>query len=280
MKQHLIALDLDGTLLTNEHKITPRTQEILLQLKNKGHIVVIVTGRPFHSSYCYYQQLQLTTPLINHNGALMHTPNDPSQQILHETLDFSLTKRVLQDLERNFDLIALSAERLHEVYLQKTSPIFEKLYSFGSPKMIHGRILDHLSEAPTSLLLHTKDDETDKINAYLKEEYATHIEHRCWGMPTTIVELTKQGINKAHTLAKVAKMFQIDRQQIIAFGDQDNDLEMLQYAGTGVAMENAHPALKTIANKITGSNEEEGVAKFLEDAFSHILEEKTLSKRV
>lgn len=272
MKRYLIALDLDGTLLTNEHKITPRTEKVLLKLKNQGHIIVIATGRPFHSSYCYYQQLQLTTPLINHNGALMHTPGDLSQQFFHETLDFSLAKKIIQDLEKNFDLVALSAERLQEVYLQKTSPIFEQLYRFGTPKMIQGRILDQLSQAPTSLLLHTKDYETDEINAYLEKKYATHIEHRCWGMPTTIIELTKRGINKANTLAKVAKMFQIDRQQIIAFGDQDNDLEMIQYAGMGVAMANAYSGLKAVANSITLSNEDEGVAKFLEEAFYPILQ--------
>lgn len=270
MKQHLIALDLDGTLLTENHKITIRTKKIIKQLQNDGHIVVIATGRPFHSSEPYYHELNLTTPIINHNGAYMHTPTNNNARVIHEKLDREITLSILQALNKNFDLLALSAERINEVYLQKTSPIFDMLYGFGSPKIISGNIYNKMVDAPVSILLHTKENETKAIHTFLGEQYGDYIEHRCWGMPTTIIEITKKGINKATTLQTLAKQYDVPPERIMAFGDQDNDLEMLAFAGIGVAVANADPAVKSVANYITDSNENDGVANFLEKYFSKV----------
>lgn len=72
--QHLIALDLDGTLLTNEKTISPTTKRVLEKAKQEGHIVMIATGRPYRSSAMYYSELDLSTPIVNFNGALVHHP--------------------------------------------------------------------------------------------------------------------------------------------------------------------------------------------------------------
>lgn len=73
-EKHLIVLDLDGTLLTDNKTISPRTKQTLLKLKENGHDVMIATGRPFRSSELYYRELGLTTPIVNFNGAFVHHP--------------------------------------------------------------------------------------------------------------------------------------------------------------------------------------------------------------
>lgn len=73
-EKHLIVLDLDGTLLTDNKTISPRTKQTLLKLKENGHEVMIATGRPFRSSELYYRELGLTTPIVNFNGAFVHHP--------------------------------------------------------------------------------------------------------------------------------------------------------------------------------------------------------------
>src|SRR5699024_1999493 len=88
---------------------------------------------------------------------------------------------------------------------------------------------------------------------------------RNWGAPWNIVEIVKKGINKAVGLHKLAHYYHIPQEQIIAFGDGDNDLEMIDYAGVGVAMENGIDELKHIANYVTNTNEASGVAGFLEE---------------
>ena len=83
-----------------------------------------------------------------------------------------------------------------------------------------------------------------------------------------MIEIVKSGLNKAVGIQKVANYLNIPKDRIVAFGDEDNDLEMIDYAGTGVAMGNAISPLKTIANAITLSNEEDGIAIFLEEKFN------------
>src|SRR5699024_4594260 len=94
--------------------------------------------------------------------------------------------------------------------------------------------------------------------------YVEFIEHRNWGAPLNIIEITKKGIHKAIGLQKIAQYYGIPQNRIIAFGDEDNDLEMIDYAWVGVAMENGIDALKSIAKHVTTTNEQNGVGLFLE----------------
>ncbi|WP_143521294.1 HAD-IIB family hydrolase, partial [Pseudomonas sp. 2995-1] len=88
----------------------------------------------------------------------------------------------------------------------------------------------------------------------LKDAHAEVIEQRSWGAPWHIIEIIKAGIHKAVGIKEVSKFYQIPQDRIIAFGDEDNDLEMLEYAGCGVAMANAIDELKIVADKQTNTN--------------------------
>ena len=88
MNKKLIALDLDGTTLNNRSEISVRTQNVLTTLRNAGHIVSIVTGRPYRNSKQFYTQLGMETPIVNFNGALCHLPNQLNwESQYHKTLD-------------------------------------------------------------------------------------------------------------------------------------------------------------------------------------------------
>lgn len=125
-----------------------------------------------------------------------------------------------------------------------------------------------LRDEPTSMLIHAAKEDVPSIRSYLSDVHAEVIDHRRWGTPWHIIEIIKAGLNKAAGMKKVADAYGIPKERIIAFGDEDNDLEMIEYAGTGVAMGNAIPALKTIANEITLSNTEDGIGIFLEEALN------------
>src|SRR5690606_41588100 len=86
-KQHLIALDLDGTLLKDDKTISTKTKATLEKAKKAGHAIMIATGRPYRSSSMYYQELGLTTPIVNFNGAFVHHPLDQNWGVYHDTLD-------------------------------------------------------------------------------------------------------------------------------------------------------------------------------------------------
>lgn len=83
-----------------------------------------------------------------------------------------------------------------------------------------------------------------------------------------MIEIIKHGMNKAVGLKKISDYYQVPRERIIAFGDEDNDLEMLRFAGCGVAMENGTDEVKQATDRVTGSNEADGIASFLTSYFS------------
>jgi len=122
-----------------------------------------------------------------------------------------------------------------------------------------------LKEDPTSMLIFPEESHVQTLRNHLTEYHAELIEHRVWAAPWNIIEIVKKGMNKAVGLKKVAQHYNIPKERIIAFGDEDNDMEMIDFAGVGVAMGNAIEPLKNIATHVTKTNEEDGIAEFLEE---------------
>ncbi|MCK1996426.1 Cof-type HAD-IIB family hydrolase [Psychrobacillus psychrodurans] len=262
MKQHLIVLDLDGTLLTDEKVISAKTKNILQQAKNEGHEVMIATGRPYRSSEMYYKELGLSTPIVNFNGAFVHHPRNSSWKTLHTPIDLKVVKQVVEAVE-SYSIKNMLAEVLDDVYLHYHDEKILSAFSLGNPQVTTGDLKSLLKTDPTSLLIHAEEDSVDLVRQHLRDVHAEVIDHRRWGAPWDVIEIVKHGLNKAVGLSHVSEFLNIPQERIIAFGDEDNDLEMIEYAGVGVAMGNAISPLKTIANEVTLSNNEDGIAELL-----------------
>jgi hypothetical protein len=266
MKKHMIALDLDGTLLTDEKKISPRTKAVLEAAKADGHILVISTGRPHRASINYYHELGLTTPMVNFNGALIHHPTNRNWDALHNPMPIRTAHKIIEACY-DLDVRNILAEVLDDVYLDSYD---SRLVGFfdevkHDPPYIVGSLKQKLEEDPTSILIYPEDEKLNELKQHLDDYHAEVIEHRKWGAPWNVIEIIKKGMNKAVGLHKVAHYFDIPEDRIIAFGDEDNDLEMIDYAGVGVAMGNAIDELKGIAKHVTKTNEEDGIGVFLEE---------------
>lgn len=266
MKKHMIALDLDGTLLTDDKKISARTKQVLFKAKEEGHIVVISTGRPHRASINYYYELGLDTPMVNFNGALIHHPQNRNWDALHTPMPIRTAHKIIEacyDLRVNNIL----AEVLDDVYIDsfdsKLIGFFDEIED-EAPYVI-GNLKQKLEEDPTSILVYPEEEQVQQLRSHLDDYHAEVIEHRKWGAPWNVIEIIKKGMNKAVGLQKIAHYFDIPKDQIIAFGDEDNDLEMIDYAGVGVAMGNAIDELKSLAKHVTATNEEDGIGAFLEE---------------
>ena len=264
MKQHLIVLDLDGTLLTDDKTISHTTKLTLQKAKDEGHQVMIATGRPFRASELYYQELGLTTPIVNFNGAFVHHPFNTNWQTFHQPIDLSVVHDVVSSIHA-YEYENLLAEIKDDVYIHREDDWMSPLYAMGNPLVRIGDLRDTLPADPTSLLISANEINVPIIRNHLQAVHAEVIEHRRWGAPFPLIEIVKKGLNKAVGIDLVAKELGIPRERIIAFGDEDNDLEMLEYAGVGVAMGNAIDCVKNIANEITLSNEENGIAVILQE---------------
>ncbi|RHW43189.1 HAD family phosphatase [Neobacillus notoginsengisoli] len=266
-EKHLIALDLDGTLLTDDKVISEKTKGVLMKAKEQGHVVMISTGRPYRSSEPYYHELKLETPIVNFNGAFVHHPMDSNWGVYHSPLDIKVAKDIVEAC-RSFTLHNIIAEIMDDVYFHYHDEKLLDIFSFGNPKITSGDLADYLQDSPTAMLIHTDEEHVKTIRGHLSDVHAEVIDHRRWADPWHVIEIVRSGIHKAVGVKRVADYYGIPTERIIAFGDEDNDLEMIEYAGRGVAMGNAISQLKSLANDITLTNEEDGIGVYLEEALN------------
>lgn len=269
MNKKLIAIDLDGTTLNNNSILTIETEQTLKKLTEQGHIVAIATGRPFRTSSQYYEQLNLKTPIVNFNGAWCHHPTNRTWEYgYHKSLDRNVALSFLPLNE--FPVVRLlSAESKDNIYVDRLG---EETYSNGpsiqkfKPKFFTA---ENLIENPTTVNVFTDFEKNlpfilDKI----LDDYNNIIKIRTWGGLSPALEIVSKGIQKAMGIEKIAQSYNIPRRDIIAFGDEANDYEMIQYAGRGVVMKNGNTNLKEISDDITSySNHENGLSNYLEKYF-------------
>lgn len=263
-KPHLIAVDLDGTLLTDKRIISPRTKQALQNAITAGHHVVIATGRPYRASHMYYKELGLNTPIVNFNGAYVHHPASTTWGTYHTPINIDIAKQIVEASE-GFTVKNILAEVIDDVYIHVEDQEIMDIFSHGSTNIQTGDIRKTLQHDPTSVLIQADESNVDIVRKHLSDVHAEVIDHRRWGAPWHVIEIVKTGLNKAVGLQRIANHFQVPTERIIAFGDEDNDLEMIEYAGHGIAMGNAISQLQSISNFVTKTNEEDGIAHYLED---------------
>lgn len=264
LNKKLIAIDLDGTTLNQDSMITSKTKETLKKAINAGHHVSIATGRPFRMSHHFYQQLELTTPMVNFNGALVHIPNQhwdgERETLINREIAFEILS---QKKQLNLDFIA--AENRDTFFIDSFDFFDEKIFASSRPGEKNLLSPKNLTTNPTSLLVRTDKRFAGAVSAELTRQFGSYVDVRTWGGPTAILEIVSKGIQKAKGVQEIANYLSIDQKDVIAFGDEHNDLELLDYAGWGVAMANGTDQLKGIANDVTPlSNQEDGLAVYLE----------------
>lgn len=215
-KPYLIALDLDGTLLKDDKTISQKTKDVLKRVQDKGHKVMISTGRPFRSSEMYYKELGLTTPIVNFNGAFTHHPLDANWGSFHETLSLETVREIIDACAEN-KIENVIAEVLDHVYVHYHDEKIMDFFLMGNPTVTTGDIKTYLKDNPTSLLIYSDPENVHRIREILNQSYADAVEHRSWGVPWSVVEIIKNGINKAVGVKKVADYYDIpqDRKSVV-----------------------------------------------------------------
>lgn len=265
LNKKLIAIDLDGTTLNQDSLITSKTENTLKKAVAAGHHVSIATGRPFRMSYQYYQQLGLTTPMVNFNGALVHIPNKHWAQEKETSIDKQIVYDILAQ-KRQLNLEFIAAENRETFFIDSFDFFDAKIFASAKPSPQNLLSPQNLTTNPTSLLVRTEKRYAEQVSSELTRQFGQFVDVRTWGGPMAILEIVSKGIEKAKGVHRIANYLDIDQKDIIAFGDEHNDLELLEYAGWGVAMKNGTDQLKGVANDVTDlSNQEDGLATYLED---------------
>ncbi len=232
----LIALDLDNTLLTDDKKITETTHYWIRKAKQKGLTVIFCTGRGIQSTKHLWEELDLDTPMVLVNGG-------------------EIWQRPEELMERHI----LGSEDIREL-VKFAKANGTKYWGYSVESWSNDQNWSEELYGHNWLKFGMRHDHLPTIQR-LREEV------RSWGIYEVTqshevnMEISPLGINKGYGLKKVCDYLGIGLDQVMAVGDSHNDLTMLQVAGLGVAMANASPEIKSIANAHTTSNEDDGVAR-------------------
>ncbi len=264
MRYRLIAVDMDGTLLNSEGKITKKTMDAIRSLNNTDIIFTISTGRPIHGVKKYNNQLLLTGPIITYNGAMI--VNAETQEILFEEgLKREDAEKILELGERaDVTMCIWSNNQLYGNRLDNRIHDYKKL-SGVEPLLADKEQL--LNQGITKILWYDDIDRIQQFCRDLSSETFSQVTF-CTSKPI-FLEFFSSKVSKAIAMEKIGELYNIRREEMIAIGDGLNDLSMIEYAGLGVAMGNAEQAVKDRAQYITASNNEDGVAQVIE-TFCHL----------
>jgi Cof subfamily protein (haloacid dehalogenase superfamily) len=260
---NVVAVDLDGTLLRSDHTVSARTVTALARAAQAGARIVIGTARPPREVQEVAAAAGIAGVAVCSNGAVVYDLAT-GEVTITGPLPLTLAERVADVLTPALDGIAFAVETGHRAL---TGPGFDHV-SRRSTVRVPVRTRDELwteAESCVKLLAWSPAPVTDELLSRLQtlvpEVAVTYSGGR--GM----LEISAATVSKADTLARLCSTWGVDAAQVIAFGDMPNDVPVLRWAGTGVAVANAHPQALAGADRVTASNDEDGVAVVLEELF-------------
>lgn len=254
----MIASDIDGTLTRSDGSMSERTVAALAAAEEAGLTVVLCTGRPIRWMQPIAQETGHHGLAVCANGAMLYDLH--TEQVIEEfPMDVNIARRIALALREAVPGVAFAVERasgmLHEPEyvplgrFQNVEASFEELLTEPMVKLI----AKHPEMGSTDLHRAAHEAITDLADL-AETTYSSG----------TIVEISAIGITKAFGLERVATERGIEAVDVIAFGDMPNDIPMLRWAGHSVAVGNAHPDVVAIADEVTASNDDDGVAQVIE----------------
>ena len=265
-KKYLICVDMDGTLFHSLEEYDVKSTELLKKL-SKDHMVVIATGRPFRSSNFYHEILELDTPIINYNGALVQSRHDSSFEKILLTIDKNDLFKFNEDNQHVLKNIFCEIE--DDIFVEHLDDHIRPHLHADGGIIYAGHLNDILKDNPHGALVFTEKDEREYLIDYVNKTFNGRLKIRFWKTPTEYIgELYNPTITKGQALEYVAKHYNINRENIIAIGDGENDIEMIEFAKIGVAMGQAKDNVKEKADFITESLDNNGVYHFLSKYFN------------
>ena len=265
MAIRLRALDMDGTLLTPEHQISPAVKQAIHDARAQGIVVVLASGRPYIGMKKYVAELGLDIPgqfCISYNGGLVQRAEDGScvAEVTLDHNDYLKFEQLARQLGVHFQALDkthlytpnqdISHYTVHEVSLTGI-PLRYRAVEQMDPTLRFPKLM--MVDEPARL-----DDAIAQMPAEITENYTL-----LKSAPYYLEILNKQ-VNKGQAVRILAEQLGFTADEVMAVGDQENDLAMLSYAGYGVAMGNAIDSVKQQARYQTATNAEDGVAQAIQ----------------
>jgi Cof subfamily protein (haloacid dehalogenase superfamily) len=281
----MIAIDLDGTLLSPEGKVTERAKAAVHQCLSAGLLVCFATGRNWTESKTVLDAVAHYSTAVFVGGA--HVVDTKQEVTLHRTMmERTLAAYVCRELESNGHAVlalqdtgAAGVDYLitADVGLNPATAHWMRVTSAKVHRV--PSLADYAHEHTIRVGIVAEPDEVARVERELAEKFGERIMMMSIRVPSagvTVLEVFDPAVNKWEGIMHVARRHGIEPEQIIAIGDDVNDVPMLKQAGLGVAMGNARDEIKAVAKRVIGHNKDEGLAEFLEELVAqHAVEPMT-----
>ena len=275
----LVAIDLDGTLVTDDKELTPRTIKVIKEASRKNVKIMISSGRSFYRLEKFIDKLDLRKEnqcTICFNGGMI--VENASKEILYsKNLEANEVKELIQ-LGKILELPIMIYEKdAHCV--EKIPDVVQR--NMKNLKGMNLKIVDfneiNFSEKQNYIYKVCFIDKPEKIIEKRKEIPKEILEkYEITSSVPEYLEIVKKGIKKSEAIKFVMQKYHIKQEEVMAIGDGENDVEMLKFAGLGIAMENARDEVKKIANDITTSNNNDGVSNAIEKYILKVLRKNNI----
>jgi Cof subfamily protein (haloacid dehalogenase superfamily) len=262
----VIALDLDGTLLTDELRTTPRSRAAIRMARERGAAVLLASARPPRSMRRYHRELELETPLVAYNGALVWDAA-AGAPLFHQPLVPDAARALVAFLRERDPALNISLECGDRWYIDDLTEEVRRAierYGWDPPHAVAclEQVLAEEVEAISKVLFRGSHEMATELMAALPPDLAGRLQITTSG--EWFCEVMAAGATKAAAIEWAAGTLGRGPGDVLAIGDSPNDIPMLEAAALGVAMGNAAPMVRAAANVITASNNEEGVALAIE----------------
>jgi Cof subfamily protein (haloacid dehalogenase superfamily) len=264
MTYKLIVLDLDDTLLRNDHSISDRTKQALMEAQEMGVKVVLASGRPTFGMKHIAEELSLAkygSFILSFNGGKIL-----NCQTYEEMFSSTLTPEAVHNL---YEISRREGVYIHtyvgdEIVTEDENP-FTKIESdlTGLPINVVNKFVKAVTEPVVKVLMMDAPEKLKIVETKLQAELDA--EFSVMRSKPFFLEFTERGVTKGTSLNQLIQSCGINREEVIAIGDSYNDVAMIEFAGLGVAMGNAPDDIKEIANFVTDTNMNDGVAKVVEE---------------
>ncbi len=271
MRYRLLALDVDGTLLDPAGILRPAVRDAVLAVQHRGLQVVLCTGRRFRTARPLAQALQLTGPIVVHNGALVKDLASGqtlhhqyvAEEVYHQALallrGLSPPMAYVDTVHGHIDIVTERLERAHpfqRIYLAENRAHCCVVADMAQPLPYGVFLMGIMADGPSLQALYPHVAET--LGARALVHYLTNKNY-----PGSILEVLPAGVSKWQALHQLAQHAGIPPEAIVAVGDDRNDIEMIRHAGLGIAMGNAPDVVQAAADVVTSSNAEDGLVDAL-----------------
>lgn len=260
MKYKFAAADMDGTLLNNSDEITPITADTIQRAVQEGLIFSVCTGRPIQGVEKYNHILNLKAPVITYNGAMI-VMSHTKEVLFEQGLEREDAAKILESGRKyNTTMCVWSKNQLYTNVLNDRIMEYRKATDV-TPILIENEE-ELLDQGITKILWYDTIENIQKWEKEIPSDTFSSVTF-CTSKPFYL-EFFNKKVSKASAMERIGEHYGITREEMIGIGDGFNDLPMIEYAGLGVAMENAPDEVKEKAQYITASNECDGVAQVLE----------------